>query len=81
MNSSGGVSATLIESSSNILFYLFSILKYKTEQNKSIMGSCYSGNHNAEDHIHMDIITCNIEEPQLEYRLGTVNNKLLGGLD
>ena len=28
----------------------------------SIMGSCYSGDHIAEDHIHTDITTCNIEE-------------------
>ena len=27
------------------------------------MGSCYSADHIAEDHIHTDI-TCNIEEPQ-----------------
>ena len=28
------------------------------------MGSCYSGDHIAKDHIHTDITTCNIEEPQ-----------------
>ena len=37
------------------------------------MGECYSA-----DHIHKDI-TCNIEEPQQKYRLGTVSNRLLGG--
>ena len=37
------------------------------------MGSCYSG-----DHIHEDNTTCNIEEPQQKYRLGTVNNIILG---
>ena len=42
------------------------------------MGSCNSGDHIAEDHIHTDI-TCNIEEPQQKYRLGTVSNGLLGG--
>ena len=53
----------LIENSSNIYFYLFSILSYKTEQNRN-MSSCYSGDHIAEDHIHMDTTTRNIEEPQ-----------------
>ena len=33
------------------------------------MGSCYSGDHIAGDHIHMDIAICNIKEPQQEYRL------------
>ena len=42
------------------------------------MGSCYSGNHTGEDYIHMDITTCNIEEPQQKYHLGTVSNRLLG---
>ena len=41
------------------------------------MGSCYSGNHIAED-IHTDIPTCSIEEPRQKYRLGTVKNSLLG---
>ena len=27
------------------------------------MGSCYSGDHVAGDHIHMDITMCDIEEP------------------
>ena len=43
------------------------------------MGNCYSIDHIAEDHIHTDI-TCNIEEPQQKYRIGTVSNRLLGGL-
>ena len=41
------------------------------------MGSCYSGDHNAEDHKHTDTIRCNIEEPQQKYCLGTVSNRLL----
>ena len=41
------------------------------------MSSCYSGDHIAKDHIHTDITTCNIEEPQQKYRLGTVSNRLL----
>ena len=36
------------------------------------MDSCYSGDYIAGDHIHTDITICNIEEPQQEYRLGTV---------
>ena len=42
------------------------------------MGSCYSGDHTAEDHLHTDI-TWNFEEPQQKYRPSTVNNRLLGG--
>ena len=42
------------------------------------MGNCYSADHIAEDHIHTDI-TCNTEEPQQKYRLGTVSNRLVGG--
>ena len=42
------------------------------------MGSCYSIDNIAEDHIHTDI-TCNIEEPQQKYHLGTVSSRLLGG--
>ena len=34
------------------------------------MGSFYSADHIAEDHIHTDI-TCNIEEPRQKRRLGT----------
>ena len=42
------------------------------------MGNCYSADDIAEDHIHTDI-TCNIEEPQQKYRLGTVRNRLPEG--
>ena len=42
------------------------------------MGSCYSADHTAEDHIHTDI-TCNIEEPQQKYCPGTVSNRLRVG--
>ena len=42
------------------------------------MGNCYSIDHIAEDHIHTDK-TCNIEEPQQKYCLGTASNGLLGG--
>ena len=42
------------------------------------MGNYYSTDHIVEDHIHTDI-TCNIEEPQQKYRLGTDSNRLLGG--
>ena len=42
------------------------------------MGRCYSGDSTAEDNIHTDIKTCNIEEPLQKYRLGTVNYRLLG---
>ena len=42
------------------------------------MGTCYSGDHNAENHIHTDITTFNIEEPQQSYHLGTVSNSFLG---
>ena len=38
------------------------------------MGSSFSGDHIAVDHIHMDITTCKIEESQQLYRLGTVSN-------
>ena len=40
------------------------------------MSNCYSADHIAEDHIHTDI-TCNIEELQQKYRLGTVSSILL----
>ena len=40
------------------------------------MGNRHSADHIAEDHIHTDI-TCNTEETQLKYRLGTVSNRLL----
>ena len=42
------------------------------------MSNCYSGDHIAEDHIHMVIKTCNNEEPQQKYRLGTASNRLRG---
>ena len=44
------------------------------------MGSCYSGDYIAEDHIHTDITICNIKEPQHKCHLGTVSNRLLGGV-
>ena len=44
------------------------------------MGNLYSADHIAKDHIHTDI-TCNTEEPQKKYRLGTVSNRLLRGLN
>ena len=55
------------------------MFSYKTEQNRKHNWQLYTGNHIAEDHILTDIATCNIEEPQQKYRLGTVSNKLLGG--
>ena len=59
-------------------YYLFHITeRYKTE---SIMGSCLSGDHIAEDHTHRDITTFDIEEPQQKYRLGTGSNRLPGAL-
>ena len=42
------------------------------------MGSCHSGDHVAEDHIHTDISKRNIEEPQQKCRLGMASNRLLG---
>ena len=42
------------------------------------MSNCFSADQIAEDHIHTDI-TCNIEEQQQKYRLGTVSYRLLGG--
>ena len=44
------------------------------------MGNCYLADHIAEEHIHI-YITCNTEEPQQKYRLGTVSNRLMGGLN
>ena len=38
----------------------------------------YSTDHILETIIHMDIKTSIIEGPQQQYRLGTVNNRLLG---
>ena len=40
------------------------------------MGLCYSVDRIAENHIHTDI-TCNLEEPQQKYSLGTASNRLL----
>ena len=40
------------------------------------MGSCYSGDHVAEDNIHTVITTCNTEEPQEKCHLGTVSNRM-----
>ena len=45
------------------------------------MDSCFSGDQIAKVHMHTDIPTCNIEEPQQKYRLGKVSNKLLLGLN
>ena len=44
------------------------------------MGSCYSGDHIAPDHVvHTNITASNSEEPQQKYCLGkTVSNRLLG---
>ena len=44
------------------------------------MGSCNSCGHIAEDYIHINITTCNIEEPKQKYRLGTVQDKLYLGV-
>ena len=41
------------------------------------MGTCYSADHIAEDHIHTDM-TYNIEEPKQKFRLGTVSNHYWG---
>ena len=66
----------LLQTAATSIVTFFSILNYKTEQKRSIMGNCYSIDHIAKDHIHTDII-CNIEEPHQQYRLGTVSNRLL----
>ena len=42
------------------------------------MGSCYSDDHIAGDHLHTEITTCNSEEQQQKYRLGIVSNRLTG---
>ena len=42
------------------------------------MGSCYSGDRNAEDHMHTNRRTSNIEDAQQKYRLGTASNRSLG---
>ena len=38
------------------------------------MGSCYLCDYTGEGYKYTDITTCNIEEPQQKYRLGTVSN-------
>ena len=46
------------------------------------MDSYYSGDHFAGDHIHKDITTSNIEEPQQKYHLERSvidNDKWVGG--
>ena len=43
------------------------------------MSSCNTGDHIAEDNIHVDEARCYIKEPQQRCRLGTVSNILLGG--
>ena len=43
----------------------------------SIMGSCYSVDHIAEDLMHTDI-SCYIEKLQQKYCLGTIGNYFLG---
>ena len=44
------------------------------------MGNCDRGDHIAGNHIQTDITRCDIEDPQQKYRLGTISNRLLGGL-
>ena len=68
----------LIENSSNLYFYLFSILNYKIKQTESKIGSCFSDNHFARDQTHADIIS-NIEEPKQKYRSGKVGRRIQGG--
>ena len=40
------------------------------------MGSYNSGDHIASDHIHTDIVTSNIKEPQQKYHIGTIGSRL-----
>ena len=43
------------------------------------MGSCYSDDHTAGDHMHTDITTTyNKEEQQQKYCIETVSNRLWG---
>ena len=44
------------------------------------MESCYTGYHTAGDYIHVNIIKCNMEEPQKKYRLATVSKRLVEDL-
>ena len=64
--------------------HLFLRIFYFESQNRaktgSIIGNFYSIDHIAEDHTHTNI-TCSIEEPQQKYRIGTVSNRLLAGLN
>ena len=47
----------------------------------SIMGRCHSDDHITKNHIHTDITTCYIEEPQQKYRFGTkIRNRLPAGI-
>lgn len=45
------------------------------------MCSCYAGDNVAEDHLHTDITTCNIEEPEQKCLLWMVINRLLMEMD
>ena len=47
----------------------------EASKTESIMENCHSGDHIVKDHIHTYITTCNIEEPQQKYRLGTVRDR------
>ena len=44
------------------------------------MGSCYSVDHVAEDHVHTVMATFISEEHQQKYHFGTVSNRLLWGI-
>ena len=54
----GGHSATLIENSSNIYFYIFSVLKYKNKT-RCRTSNCYLSDLSARDHKHTYKTTCN----------------------
>ena len=43
------------------------------------MDSCYSDEHIAGDHLHMDTTTCNTEEAQQKYRLEMASKRILTG--
>ena len=45
------------------------------------MGSSNSGDHIAEDHIHTDLTSCNMEEPQHKYCPGNLTIVCLFILD
>ena len=51
---------------------------YKTEQNMKHIGQLHTRDHITEGHMHTDITTCNIEQPQQKCRLRTVSNRLQG---